>query len=73
MLDAAVQEILIDYILKNAPLTFASEMDALLAHYSGKVPAARDIPDLRRVVSEYRSAKAALVVRLAREISVNAN
>lgn len=69
MEERSVQHILVEYIRRHAPQTFADESEKLRTHYGRLLSAARGARERRRIARDYRQAKTAMVIALAREIS----
>ena len=68
MSEIPVQRVLIAFLRRCAPLEYAAASAELRRRYAANMAATT--PDERRLIArEYRQAKAALVIRLARALS----
>ncbi len=68
MEERSVQHILVEYIRRHAPQTLADESEKLRTHYGRLLSAARGARERRRIAREYSQARAAMVIRIAREV-----
>lgn len=64
------QRILIEFVRRHAPQTYAEETEQLRARYNRLLSAARQASERKSIAREYRQARIAMVSLLAREVSL---
>ena len=65
MFSANVQRILIGYLRREAPLAYAAATADLRRTYARRMKASTNYEERRVIASQYRQARAAMVIRLA--------
>ncbi len=64
-----VQRVLVEYVRRHAPQTYADEAEKLRVHYGRFLSSARGARERRKIARDYRQARAAMVIMIARCVS----